>query len=67
MQREVCDNWECLTMKATLDNSNVVKLMRKIRDQLSLEIMEIPLKKQEEYVSKELKKLKSKYAGQRKL
>lgn len=47
-------------MEAVINKQNVVKLMREIRDQFSLEILNMTFEEQKAYIKKMLKEQKAK-------
>jgi len=47
-------------MEAVINKPNVVKLMREIRDQFSLDIMNMSFEEQKAYIKKMLKEQKAK-------
>jgi metal-sulfur cluster biosynthetic enzyme len=47
-------------MKATNDKQNIVKIMRKIRDKISLDIIDMSLVQENEFLKRQLSELKSK-------
>ena len=54
-------------MKTTKDKKDIVKKMRKIRDELSHEIMDMSYEEQKDYIKKQLAELKSKKHGRQHL
>ena len=49
-------------MATKVNKPNVVKLMREIRDQLSLDIMNMSFEEQKAFMSKQIKKRKEAYS-----
>lgn len=47
-------------MEATVSKSNIVKLMREIREKLSLDIMDMNFEEQKAYIKNSLKEQKEK-------
>ena len=47
-------------MKKTSNNTDLVKKMREIRDRFSMEIMDMTLEQEKEYIKNQLAELKSK-------
>jgi hypothetical protein len=47
-------------MRTKMNKINIVKDLRKIRDQISLEIMDLTLDQEKEYIKTQLKELKNK-------
>ena len=45
-------------MEATVNKSNIVKLMREIREKLSLEIMNMSFEEQKKYLKNQIKEQK---------
>ena len=54
-------------MKATNDKQNIVKIMRKIRDKISLDIIDMSLAQENEFLKKQLSELKSRNCRQQQI
>ena len=61
----VVENFVNLIMKTIVNETDIVKKMRNIRDEFSKEIMDMTFEQEKEYVKNQLAELKSKRHGKR--